>query len=90
MPKLEIKTISEVDVDVAMLARCFAHMNDEDQAQFFIEVAKIGETWGNLGGEQQWWFIGRHLSTCECSTDSARDMIRSIADAINYKQVKAA
>ena len=81
MPKIEFKTATEVEVDIATLAKCFAHMQDEDQAQFFIEVAKIAETWP-YRGDTQWYYVGSHLRNCECSTDAARDMIRSIAEAV--------
>ncbi len=90
MPKIEFKSTTEVEVDMETLAQCFANMNDEDQAQFFIEVAKIAESWSAFRAESQWWYVGRHLATCRCSTDSARDMIRSLADAINLKQEQAA
>jgi hypothetical protein len=72
----------EVPVGPQELAQAFAQMDDEQQAQFFIEVAKIAKEWPNapLGGaEMQWIRVGVHLRKCECSTEEARDLVRTIA-----------
>jgi hypothetical protein len=67
------------------LAEAFCEMNDEDQAQFFIECADVAKAWtfgaGSYGADWQWFTVGRHLATCECSNDDARDMVREIARA---------
>jgi hypothetical protein len=81
MPRIVFEAKTEVEIDIKVLAKCFAHMNDEDQAQFFIEVAEISETWG-FGGDTQWWYVGSHLRNCECSSDAARDMIRTLAEGV--------
>ena len=74
--KLEV----EVKLTPALLAQEFCDMNDEEQAQVFIEIAKIaGATWtGGVHG-MQLWMVGRHLRDCECSTEDAREVIREIA-----------
>ncbi len=66
------------------LAEAFCDLNDEQQAQFFIEAARIGETWPTKhgGASVQWYKIGKHLQTCECSTDDARSMVRDIHDGV--------
>jgi len=78
-----------VEVEVKMtplaIATAFCEMCDEDQAQFFIEAAKIAETWENPQSHQ-WYLVGRHLRTCSCSTDEARDMVSSIASAVEYHE----
>ncbi len=79
MPKVMLK--SEVEVDLDMLAECFAALNDDEQTQFFVKVAEIAKSWP-FRGESQWWYIGSHLRNCECSSEEARDMIRSIAEGI--------
>lgn len=61
------------------LAQAFTNMNDDQQAQFFVEVAKIMKTWTSSGGmSQQAYYIGRHLATCKCSTEDSRELIRMI------------
>lgn len=65
----------------AELAEAFCELGDDDQAQFFIECARIAEGWEQSAG-MQWSRIGRHLATCECSTYEAREMVRDIAGAV--------
>ena len=72
---------ANVDFTPKMLAESFADMGDEDQAQFFIEVAKIAERWTD-GNFNQWAAVGGHLKRCSCSTPEARDMVRDMAYAI--------
>jgi hypothetical protein len=73
----------------AEVAEAFCELNDEEQAQVFIDAARIAGAWpvgnGQLGPDWQWHKIGRHLRDCECSTIEARDMIASIAQAIEDK-----
>jgi hypothetical protein len=63
-------------------AEAFCEWDDEKQAQFFIEVARIMQTWGYGKHETQGFYIGGHLKTCACSTEEARDFVRSIADRL--------
>ena len=72
--KLEVS----IDLDARQLADSFCDMGDEEQAQFFIEVAAIANEWTDTNADQ-WYMVGRHLRTCECSNDDARDLIRRIA-----------
>lgn len=66
------------------LAEAFCELNDEGQAQFFIECARIAGEWTvGLGDTWQWYKIGGHLRSCECSTDKARAMVRGIAEAVD-------
>ncbi len=71
----------EAEVSPLMLAEAFTEMDDEGQAQFFIEVTAIMGRWGPGKRSQQAWYIGGHLRTCACSNDAARDLVREIADA---------
>jgi hypothetical protein len=68
------------------LADEFCKLDDDAQAQFFVHVAKIMSAWPGtslgVASYAQASFIGRHLATCECSTEQARDLIRNIATAM--------
>jgi hypothetical protein len=64
----------------AELAEAFCELNDEAQAQVFIEIARIAATWPP-GNFMQWHAVGRHLRDCECSTPEAVDLVREIAEA---------
>jgi len=79
-----MKLSRDVTLTPAELAEAFCELNDEKQADFFIEAAKIAAGWNDSG--MQWHFIGKHLRTCACSTYEARDMVVSIAAAIEASQ----
>ena len=76
----------EIEPKPHNLAEVFADWGDEDQAQFFIEVARIAETWEG-GDFDQWYAVGRHLVTCSCSSPEARDLIRSLARGVGDDDV---
>ncbi len=66
-----------IGLDMATVAAWFCELDDEAQADFFVEVAKRAEGWAvDPGG--QWMRIGSHLRTCDCATDEARELIRHI------------
>lgn len=73
------------DSAVRPLAVEFCKMNDDQQAQFFMEVARIMDTWGAGKRDQQAWYIGRHMATCQCSTEEGRELVRMIANTIEAK-----
>jgi hypothetical protein len=62
------------------LANGFANLNDDAQARFLVEVAKIASEWPSPQ-VMQWFLVGRHLRDCECSTELAREMVCEIARA---------
>ncbi len=72
---------NDLKLTPAQLAEAFCDMIDEDQAQFFIESARIAATWTTKhgGASYQWYVVGKHLKTCECSTEEARTMITDIS-----------
>ena len=77
-------TIS-VTLTPRQIAEAFCGMNDEDQAQFFIECAAIAHGWLERGEGSptfQWGLVGGHLRDCECSTAQARAMVQCIADGM--------
>lgn len=71
------------DIEVRQVAERFAQMDDDAQAKFFVKVARIMDSWPkpSHGRDGQAWYIGRHLATCACSTQSARDLIAMIHQA---------
>lgn len=82
--KIQAVVTQEFDLDLDTLAKCFAELDDDSQAQFFVKVAAYAEKHYKRPQENQWWFVGRHLRECECSTDDARELIRSLAHALDY------
>lgn len=79
---VRVPTTVEIEMTPRMLAEAFCDMDDEDQAQFFIECAEIAKGWPHAGG-MQWHFVGRHLATCECSNEDARNLVRDIHHAMS-------
>lgn len=74
----------EIDIKLSplQLAQAFADMDDELQAQFFIEAARIMDAWdGPASRIMQSHSIGRHLRDCACSTYEARALVQDIAEA---------
>ena len=71
----------DLTLSVEQLAQAFCELDDERQAQFFVEVGKIAETWDG-STFPQWLLVGRHLKECECSTDKAREIVLDIADGV--------
>jgi hypothetical protein len=84
--KVQVTVTHEIDLDLKTVAAWFAHLSDDDQAKFFGEVqAAVDRTWERPeAAHNQWWYIGRHIATCECAR-AGRDMIQGIADAMNEK-----
>jgi hypothetical protein len=76
-----MKVSIDIDLTPEQLAQVFCSWDDERQAQFFIECARISSGWDS-GIGMQWFSVGRHLRNCACSTEEARDMVTEIAEAI--------
>jgi hypothetical protein len=73
-----VKVTVEIDVDVEHLARQFAALTDDAQAQFLcLAAADLAHHAG-----MQAFYIGRHLQSCECSTEEGREFVREIARAM--------
>jgi hypothetical protein len=66
-----------IGLDMATVAAWFCELDDEAQADFFVEVAKRAESWA-VNPDGQWMRVGSHLRTCDCSTDEARELIRNL------------
>lgn len=76
-----MKITVEISPTIAQLADAFCQLTDDDQAQFFIECARIMQSWGGAHRAMQAHYIGRHLRDCQCSTYEARELVREIAEA---------
>lgn len=83
--KIPVTMTTEIDVTPRLLAELFCGMDDEQQAQFFIDASAVARRWNNVA-DWQWFTVGRHLKTCACSTEDARDMVLSIADGLAEKE----
>lgn len=71
----------------AQVAEALCELNDEEQAQVFIETAKIATGWANLPGlimptGWQWFKVGRHLRECACATPDAREIVREMYEGM--------
>jgi hypothetical protein len=78
-----MKLVVDVRLSPAELAEAFCDLDDEKQAQFFIEAARIIQTWSVVSRVTQAHAIGRHLRDCECSTYEARALVTEIADGVS-------
>lgn len=78
MAKHRIRKQVEIDLSIEEGATWFADLDDDSQAQFFVNVARIAAETYEGTPESQWIRIGDHLATCKCSSGEGREMIRSI------------
>jgi hypothetical protein len=88
MRTVTMRTEATVEVDLDMLARLFAELDDDAQAQFFVKVAAILDAtpptkWTSDVARWQAEHIGRHLAECSCSTVSGRLFIGRGAHAVS-------
>lgn len=83
MTRSTITTTVEIDITPEVAATWFAGLNDEEQADFIIHVAK---EFGAMpaGGGSQILYIGKHLAECECSTEAARQWVRDLASFTDH------
>lgn len=69
----------DVELDADDLAKAFCQLDDDAQAKFFVEVARVMGTWDVPAGRTvQAHYIGLHMSNCECSSEEAREFLRDI------------
>ena len=76
MPRISVTT--EIDLNIETAAKWFASLDDDQMCRFLVAVAREAKSF-NGGADNQWYYLGGHLRSCECSTDDAREMIRSWA-----------
>lgn len=84
LQRRDMKLEMDWQPSVEQLAEAFCELDDERQAQFFIECARIASAWPTKhgGASYQWYLVGKHLRTCTCSTEEARTMITDMAGGI--------
>lgn len=82
----EIEVVTRVKLDIELVARWFANLDDDSQARFFVAVAAAAKSWPvdarHAGQWHQWYQVGSHLRNCECSSEDAREMVRHIHDGL--------
>lgn len=83
MPEVKIQITTEIDLDIETAAKWFAHLTDDEMCKFIVIVADEAEKWPH-GPDNQWYYLGGHLRNCPCSTDAAREMIKSWAHWIDH------
>ena len=71
-----IKVTTEIELDIETAAKWFAGLDDDEMCRFLVAVAKEAQSFKN-GADSQWYYLGGHLKNCACSTEDAREMIRS-------------
>lgn len=74
MPTIRVTTDIELDIDVA--AKWFAGLDDDQMCKFLVAVAAEAKNYP-CNPDNQWYYLGGHLRNCECSTEGARQMLRS-------------
>lgn len=76
MPMPTIKVTTEYELDVESAAKWFASLDDDAMCRFLVAVAEEAKSFRGHP-ENQWYYLGGHLRNCECSTEDAREMIKS-------------
>ena len=71
-----IKVTTEIELDIETAAKWFASLDDDEMCRFLVAVVKEAQSF-RCGAGSQWYYLGGHLKNCKCSTDDAREMIRS-------------
>lgn len=81
MTNVKVTTTIEVELDPKLVAAWFWGLDDETQAQFFIELQAISAA-DAPNPSMQWLYMIGHLNTCSCSNSATRDMIKEWAEYI--------
>lgn len=80
---MKLTVTVDVPMTIEQLAGLFVELDDDAQAKFFVEVARLMSTWTEYERYMQVDYIGKHLRDCSCSTEEARDFLRSIVESMN-------
>jgi hypothetical protein len=80
----------DVPLTLDQLAGLFVELDDDSQAQFFVKVAALMQSWTPHERDMQAFYIGRHLRDCRCSTEEARDLVSAITEAMQTPPVLTA
>lgn len=71
----------EVDITTEIFAKWFCSLDDEKQADVFVAITNEAKSWDNHQGSQ-WFLVGKHLLTCECSTPEAQNMVEELYNGL--------
>jgi hypothetical protein len=72
----------DVPLTLDQLAGLFVELDDDSQAQFFVKVAALMQSWTAHERNMQAFYIGRHLRDCTCSTEEGRELVTAIFEAM--------
>lgn len=87
MTRITVTTDIELDVETA--AKWFAALDDDQMCRFLVAVAAEAGAYPS-DPDNQWYYLGGHLRSCECSNEETRDMIRSWAHWMEHSTHEAA
>jgi hypothetical protein len=89
MARTTITVTTDIELDVETAAKWFAALDDDQMAKFLVAVAAEARNYPS-SADNQWYYLGGHLKNCECSTEEAREMIRSWAHWMEHSTHGAA
>lgn len=73
---MEVELRTKVEVTVEVLAEVFCALDDDQMCKFFVEVHRRASEVPAF--DNQWYYLGGHLRSCECSNEGTREMLRNI------------
>ena len=79
---MTLAVMVDVPLTLEQLAGLFVELDDDSQAKFFVEVARLMQGWTPHERNMQAHYIGRHLRDCACSTEEARELVAGIAESM--------
>lgn len=77
--RISTTVTTEIELGVDQAAAWFCGLDDDQMARFFVAVAAIAKATYERDPDHQWYAVGGHLKSCKCSTEDAREMVRSLA-----------
>lgn len=83
--KLKTTQVIEVDITPELLGQLFADMDDDAQCRFFVAAAEVASKWRG-DWTSQFYAVGGHLRNCSCSSEEARDLVRTIAYGLEHNE----
>lgn len=86
---MKLNVTVDVPLTLDQLAGLYVELDDDSQAQFFVKVAALMQSWTPHERNMQAFHIGRHLRDCRCSTEEARELVNAIAESMQPKAPEA-
>lgn len=78
-----VRITTDIVLDVDTAAKWFANLDDDAMCRFLVAVAREA---GTFPSDNQWYYLGGHLRSCECSNEETREMIRSWAHWMEHSE----